>query len=146
MSRWKWNKIVVGVDGSKESMQALTWACEEAQVAQVPIVAVSVWTPQSPPVSPSFRGFAWGDVVEQGDATQSMLRHCVEQTEPNFPTVDIGQYVIAGNAAEELIRLSESADLVVVGARGHGGFIGMLVGSVSQHVLAHSTCTVVVVR
>jgi nucleotide-binding universal stress UspA family protein len=60
--------------------------------------------------------------------------------------VQIQRRVTAGNAAQELIDLSEEAGLVVVGAKGHGGFVGMLLGSVSQHVLAHSRCTVVVVR
>ena len=146
MSQWKWNKIVVGIDGSKESIEALTWACEEAQQDRVPIVAVCVWTLPPSPVSPSFGGFNWGDGAQLDDATRSMLQHVVEQAELDFPTVDIGQYVIAGNAAQELIKLSEAADLMVVGARGHGGFSGMLVGSVSQHVLAHSGCTVAVVR
>jgi nucleotide-binding universal stress UspA family protein len=45
-----------------------------------------------------------------------------------------------------LIDLSEDADLVVVGAQGHGGFAGMLLGSVSQHIAVHARCTVVVVR
>lgn len=51
-----------------------------------------------------------------------------------------------GNAAKLLIDLSDDADLLMVGARGHGGFAGMLLGSVSQHVAAHTKCTVVVVR
>ena len=44
MEEWKYNKIVVGVDGSKESRQALAWACSEAQRSGVPVIAVSVWT------------------------------------------------------------------------------------------------------
>ena len=56
------------------------------------------------------------------------------------------QRVVSGNAGEELVKLTEHADMCVVGARGHGGLVGMLVGSVSQHVLAHSLCSVVVVR
>ena len=146
MVQWKWNKIVVGVDGSKHSLQALIWACEEAKLARVPLVAVSVGT--GPPVatSPPFGSVPWGVSVELGDDTRSMLQHVVDDAEAEFPTVDIGQYVVAGNAAHELITLSETADEVVVGARGHGGFTGMLIGSVSQHGLAHSACTVVVVR
>ena len=51
-----------------------------------------------------------------------------------------------GNAAKLLIDLSEDADVLVVGSRGHGGFAGMLLGSVSQHVAAYAKCTVVVAR
>lgn len=146
MAQWKWNKIVVGVDGSKDSLRALTWACEEAKRAGVRLVAVSVWTVPPTPTSPPFGSFPWGVSVEIGDATRSMLQLAVDDAEAEFPTVDIGLYVVAGNAAHELIKLSETADEVVVGAKGHGGFTGMLIGSVSQHVLAHSGCTVVVVR
>jgi nucleotide-binding universal stress UspA family protein len=51
-----------------------------------------------------------------------------------------------GNAAKLLIDHSKDADVLVVGSRGHGGFVGMLLGSVSQHVTAYAKCTVVVVR
>lgn len=146
MEEWKYNKIVVGVDGSKESRQALAWACSEAQRSAVPVIAVSVWTLPPTPATPPFGGFPWGGTVDLADATRSMLSDIVGEAEAEFPTVDIAQRVVAGNAAHELIAMSESADLVVVGAKGHGGFAGMLIGSVSQHVLSHSACTVVVVR
>ena len=146
MSQWKWNTIVVGVDGSKESRAALAWAGEEAERAGVAVKAVSVWSlPPAPPVPP-FGGLPWGSSTDWGDVTRAMLADAVTEVKAEFGGVDIGQHAVAGNAAHELIKLSESADLVVVGARGHGGFTGMLIGSVSQHVLAHSTCTVVVVR
>lgn len=145
MSTWRWHTIVVGVDGSKESRQALTWACEQAPPG-VLVTAVSAWSVPPAPTSPPFGGFPWGASVEAGAATRAMLAEVVAELQPDFPEVEIGQYVIAGNAAHELIKLSEKADLVVVGAKGHGGFAGMLLGSVSQHVLTHSVCTVVVVR
>jgi nucleotide-binding universal stress UspA family protein len=50
------------------------------------------------------------------------------------------------HAAEVLIERSEEADLLVVGSRGHGGFVGMLLGSVTQHLVAHANCPVVIVR
>ena len=62
------------------------------------------------------------------------------------PPVLVQPQVKEGSAAKVLIDLSEEADLLVVGACGHGGFAGMLLGSVSQHVVAHAKCTVVVVR
>lgn len=145
MSQSAWNKIVVGVDGSKESRKALEWACEQARPG-VLVVAVSAWAVPPAPASPPFGGFPWGATAEMGDATRAMLNDVVAEVQHDFPEADLGQYVVAGNAAHELIKLSESADLVVVGAKGHGGFTGMLIGSVSQHVLAHSSCTVVVVR
>lgn len=145
MTHWKWNRIVVGVDGSKESRQALAWACDHAGPGVV-VLAVSVWSVPPAPSVPPFGGFPWGATSEMGDATRSMLSEVVSEMQADYPEVDIAQTVVAGNAAHEMIKLSESADLVVVGAKGHGGFTGMLIGSVSQHVLAHSLCTVVVVR
>ena len=62
------------------------------------------------------------------------------------PRVDVRTVVEEGNPVQVLIEQSASADLLVVGSRGHGGFAGMLLGSVSHHLVAHSKCPVVVVR
>jgi nucleotide-binding universal stress UspA family protein len=62
------------------------------------------------------------------------------------PPVLVHPQVKEGNAAKLLIDLPEDADLLVFGPRGHGGFVGMLLGSITQHVAAHAKCTVVVVR
>lgn len=140
------NLIVVGVDGSKYSRQALQWAIEEAATHSQRVLAVSSWTVPPLPSATPFAGFPWGNDVDLGPATAEMLEAMVEEVAEQFPDVDVDRRVVAGNAAQELIELSGQAALVVVGARGHGGFVGMLIGSVSQHVLAHSHCTVVVVR
>ena len=60
--------------------------------------------------------------------------------------MDVRNSIEQGNPAKVLIELSGGADLLVVGSRGHGGFAGMLLGSVSQHLVAHAACPVVVVR
>jgi nucleotide-binding universal stress UspA family protein len=60
--------------------------------------------------------------------------------------VDVRISISKGNPAKVLIDMSQGADLLVVGSRGHGGFAGMLLGSVSQHVVAHAACPVVVLR
>jgi nucleotide-binding universal stress UspA family protein len=146
MSQWKWNKIVVGVDGSKESRLALVWACQESQRAGVPITVMSAWSVPTMPSVPPYGGFPWEGTPDIGAATRSMVTEMTSEVLADFPDLEVSQHVVSGNAAHELIKLSETADLVVVGARGHGGFAGMLIGSVSQHVLAHSACTVVVVR
>jgi nucleotide-binding universal stress UspA family protein len=62
------------------------------------------------------------------------------------PSISVKSSVVEGNPAKVLIDLSGSADLLVVGSRGVGGFTGLLLGSVSQHVAAHAQCTVTVVR
>ena len=60
--------------------------------------------------------------------------------------VDVVTEALEGHAGEQLIKLSEDADLLVVGARGHGGFLGLLMGSVTTYVVNHALCPVVVVR
>lgn len=99
--------------------------------------------PQSPP---------YGQLPPEGyenqparDA-QAVLERLTSDLEERKPAVDVTTSIEPGNPAKVLIELSGGADLLVVGSRGHGGFAGMLLGSVSQHLVAHSACPVVVVR
>jgi nucleotide-binding universal stress UspA family protein len=75
-----------------------------------------------------------------------MLEQFVADLEIRTPPVKIQTSVEQGNAAKVLIERSKGADLIVVGSRGRDGFAGMLLGSVSQHVVAHAHCPVAVVR
>lgn len=138
--------IVVGVDGSTYSRDALSWALAEARSHQQRILAVSIWTKPPVPSDPAYGSFPWGSSVDAGPATEQMLETVVKEVAADYPDVDVERRTTVGNAVQELITLSADAAMVVVGAKGHGGFTGMLLGSVSQHVLAHSRCTVVVVR
>jgi nucleotide-binding universal stress UspA family protein len=70
----------------------------------------------------------------------------VEEVLSEHSGLALRREVSGGNAARVLIDLSDGADVLVVGSRGRGGFVGMLLGSVSQRVAAHADCTVVVVR
>lgn len=141
-----WNRIVVGVDGSKESLGALEWACAQAEDRGAEVAAVTTWTLPPYPIDPPFGSFPWGQSVDFAEESRALLAAAVADATAVHPDVKISQHVSAGNAAATLIEFSQEADLVVVGAKGHGGFTGMLIGSVSQHVLAHSACTVAVVR
>ena len=75
-----------------------------------------------------------------------MLQKTVSEVLGDSPSVTVDARVAEGNAAKVLIDLSGSADLLVVGSRGYGGFTGLLLGSVSQQVVAHAQCSVVVAR
>jgi nucleotide-binding universal stress UspA family protein len=132
-------RIVVGVDGSPASLAALRFAHRQAQLTGAELHAVTTWTyPLSfdDPVDPTdwqanaetVLDTALGEALAASDAA-GVLRHVAE-----------------GHPAGVLLGSVEAADLLVVGSRGHGGFAGMLLGSVSQHVVAHSPCPVVVVR
>lgn len=138
--------IVVGVDGSTYSRQALRWALAEADSHQQPVIVVATWTAPPVPSDPAFASVPWGTSVDRGPETRKMLEGMVAEVSPDFPEVEIEQRAESGNAAQVLISLSQDAAQVVIGAKGHGGFVGMLLGSVSQHVLSHSHCTVTVVR
>ena len=75
-----------------------------------------------------------------------LLERFVADLDIREPAVDVRTSVEEGNPAQVLIERSKEADLIVLGSRGHGGFKGMLLGSVSQHLVAHAECPVVVVR
>ena len=77
---------------------------------------------------------------------EALLQKTLTEVLGDSPSLAVDARVVEGNAAKVLIDLSDGADLLVVGSRGHGGFAGLLLGSVSQQVAAHAQCNVVVVR
>lgn len=134
-------RIVVGVDGSEPAARALRRAVEEARlraaklavVHVVPepiIIAEPAWVP--PPPRDEVRAAAL-EVIDEMLAGMDL------------EGVRIERMAIIGNVARELCGLAEGADLLVVGSRGLGGFRGLLVGSVTQQVVAHSPCPILVV-
>ena len=141
MSRWK--TIVVGVDGSKPSRAALSWAAAEAADHQAELVVVSVW---EPPLIPPMGNPSLGREVVTSESTSGDLVQVIRDELGENPPVLVQPRVAEGNPAHVLIESSEDADLLVVGTRGHGGFAGLLLGSVSQHVAAYAKCPVAVVR
>lgn len=145
--------IVVGVDGSDHSQRALEWAAREAVAHGLPL---SVLTVHQAPVR------AWGTTTPmvqmpdvpgageelQAQAQQQATRDIADKAlsslgEDRPPKTDV--QVVTGLPADELIRASADADLLVVGTRGSGGFARLLLGSVSTQVVHHAHCPVVVV-
>jgi nucleotide-binding universal stress UspA family protein len=143
--RSEWTRVVVGVDGSDYSKSALRWAAGEAKTHNAELTVASVWTPP-PTVDPPYGNIAWGTDLEPQLQATVILQTTVEEVLGEDPGLVVRREVRGGNPARVLIDLSEGADALVVGARGHGGFVGMVLGSVSQHVAAHAATTVVVVR
>lgn len=139
--------IVVGVDGSDSSREALRWAYDEAAHHGASITAVSCWHPPALPMTPPYGSAPPEGYVDQPkqDALD-LLENFVSALDVREPAVDVRTSVEEGNPAEVLIERSKEADLIVVGSRGFGGFKGMLLGSVSQHLVAHAESPVVVVR
>ncbi len=140
-------RIVVGVDGSPSSRAALAWAVRQAELTGSSIDAVSAW---HFPVMVG--GYAWAPVSVLDEASDfgaiaaKSLTEAIGQTvAPDCP-VKISTSVQEGNAAEVLLAAADGADLLVVGSRGHAGFTGALLGSVSQHCAHHAPCPLVIVR
>jgi nucleotide-binding universal stress UspA family protein len=138
--------IIVGVDGSHDAHQALDWAMREAAAHHAPLTVVAVhevaasgWT-GNPIILP----------VDQPELEKT--RHAAEETVAKSATglgeshpASVTVHAVNGFAAEELINASRDADLLVVGFRGTGGFARMVLGSVSNKVVHHAHCPVVVV-
>lgn len=132
--------IVVGVDGSEGSKHALAWATAEAEHHGARLRAVMAWLPMMPGLGAG-TSVASGPGFNQQQFAAQRLQEILSEAGS-----DAERVTVEGRAAKVLIEESADADLLVVGSRGHGGFAGMLLGSVSQHVSTHGDCPVVVIR
>jgi nucleotide-binding universal stress UspA family protein len=140
------DRIVVGVDGSKSSQQALRWARFLADTTGCSMEAVIAWQPLSA-YSWGTMGWAaypadWDPAADAGKA----ITDTVEEAFGPSPAADITITVREGGAAQVLLEASVGARMLVVGSRGHGGFAGLLLGSVSSACAEHASCPVLVVH
>ena len=146
----QWKQILVGVDGSQESLMALEWAGDEAVRHRSELVVLSAWqstlTPAPAPSGTFLVQGAKNNREAAREAAEETLMGMIRDVLGEDPQILVRPRVIEGNASKLLIDLSEDADVLVVGSRGYGGFADLLVGSVSQNAVAHAKCTVVVVR
>jgi nucleotide-binding universal stress UspA family protein len=126
---------------------ALRWAYSEAAHHGASLTVVTTWQLPTLPLVPPYGSMTEKDyeAIPKQSALEA-LEAMIAELEEREPAVDVRTSIEEGNPAEVLIRRSEECDLVVVGSRGHGGFAGILLGSVSQHLVAHAHCPVVVVR
>jgi nucleotide-binding universal stress UspA family protein len=135
--------IVVGVDGSEPSQEALRWALGQAERigAELRIFLAC----HVPPTSYS-PGVPLPSMLEMEQHGREALEDIVADVVGRESRVTIRKEIVAGPPVPALLTASRDAELLVVGSRGHGGFVGMLLGSVSSHCVAHASCSVVVVR
>lgn len=135
--------IVVGIDGSEQSNCALIWAAGEAKNRNVPLHLVTAYTVPIFAASGLDGGYATvdDDVIRQG--AEAVLRESAAKVA--HLDVEMDARVENGDAAGVLLELSETAELLVFGSRGRGGFIGRLLGSVSSELPAHAKCPTVTV-
>ncbi len=136
-------KIVVGIDGSAPSVAALDWALGQAELTGATVEAITAWE------YPSFYSWEGGAVPPrefEGAATVTVENAVDDAVDRRGSSAPVHTRVIQGHSATVLLEVSADADLLVVGSRGHGAFVGALLGSVSQKCVHHSRCPVVLVH
>lgn len=132
--------VVVGIDGSPASELATEIAFEEASFRGVDLVAVHAWNDSDVFEVP---GVDWSALQAAGEET---LSERLAGWRERYPDVTVRRIVVADKAARQLVEQSESAQLLVVGNRGRGGFTEMLLGSVSTAVVNAARMPVIVAR
>jgi nucleotide-binding universal stress UspA family protein len=140
--------IVVGVDSSDGAKEALRFALEEAKLRQATLRVVHSWQFGYIGVS-GIEGFSpvvGGDLGDLRRTAEVALDATLHEVVPDSGGIEIERLVVEGAPATVLVDESRQADLLVVGSRGHGGFAGLLLGSVSQQCAQHAACPVVIVR
>ncbi|MFE4635548.1 universal stress protein [Streptomyces sp. NPDC056773] len=136
--------IVVGVDGSNHSKQALRWAVAQAKAIGGRVHAVMSWEWNTNPFAVS--AAEQSELVHAEDAARQKLADTVAEAVGTSPGVPVFRRVEQGSPAQVLVEASKEAELTVVGTRGYGGVKGALLGSVSQQVVQYAASSVVVVR
>ena len=135
--------IVVGVDGSDHGQCALVWAAREAERRRHPLHIVTAYSVPIFAASGLDGGYATVDDSVIREGAEAILQHAVDKVAGY--NIDVSASVENGDASGVLLEISESAELLVVGTRGRGGFVGRLLGSVSSALPAHAKCTTVTV-
>jgi nucleotide-binding universal stress UspA family protein len=135
-------RIVVGVDSSQTSLKALRWALEEAKLRSADVQIVHAFP------RPELVGMTMVVTLpsdeELREASAHVLTEALEAVGGAGDLV-VSKHVGAGGPASVLVEVAADADLLVIGSRGLGGFRGLLLGSVTQQVIAHAPCPVVVI-
>ncbi|MHB8691548.1 MAG: universal stress protein [Solirubrobacteraceae bacterium] len=132
------HKIVVGVDGSAPSIDALRWAVRQAQLTGSFVQAMMAWRYPA--------GVIPAGAEDLAAESRRAVDGAIEGAFAGAPPVQIIRVVDEGGPALTLVGRSKDAALLVIGSRGHGAFVGMLIGSVSQYCVTHAHCPVVVLR
>lgn len=134
-------RIVVGIDSSADSLRALRWALEEAALREAELELVHAYPTPEIVALPAMVTLPSDDELRLG-AEEIVAQALAEAGGPSRVTTRTT--VRPGGTARVLCEVADGAELLVVGARGLGGFRGLLLGSVSQQVVAHAPCPVLV--
>lgn len=134
-------KIVVGVDGSPGSIAALKEAARMSEATGSWLEVVACWNVPASLAVP----YALG-TLEFEEGARQLLQDTVTSAFGTALPANMSTTLVSGQPRQKLIEMSDGADMLVVGRRGHGGFTGLLLGSVSQACVAHAHCPVLVVN
>lgn len=135
-------RIVVGVDGSPSSVQALRWALDQAELTGAAVHAVSAWEAHG---GQGGNARVYPDDVP-AERAAVRLSEAIGEAATGRASVEVSHKIVEGHPADVLIEAARTADILVMGNRGHGRFTGALVGSVTQRCIQHASCPVVVIR
>jgi len=138
--------VVVGHDGSGCAQEALQWGADLAQRAQWPLHVVRAWRIATAPQPPTWEPGYVPPISDYEQAVRADLQSDVAAVLGAERARSVTYHVVHAAPVRALIQAAEGADLLVVGARGRGGFAGLLLGSVSDQVMRHAPCPVTVVR
>jgi nucleotide-binding universal stress UspA family protein len=141
MDRMPPPQIVVGVDGSPESRDALIWAAQHAELVGGTLRVVYAW---SPPVLEALSLPPLMDWEPLRERAEDFPAAFARETLGDAPGISIVPMAVRGTPAQVLVEASEQADLLVIGSRGLGGLKGMVLGSVGHHCAAHAHCPIVI--
>lgn len=137
--------VVVGVDGSQLSTEAVAFAFEEAARRDAPLVALHVWLFPTPVGPGDILPLVYDLDAVEGEEERTLAESLAGFAE-RYPQVQVRHRVVRGAPARVLVEASKSAQLVVVGAHGRGALGGLLLGSVSHAVLHHGHSPLAIVR
>lgn len=142
--------VVVGVDGSPHARAALREAVRQAELSGGSLTAVLAWEMPSifgqfpPPPAPGAQHPTFQERAEM--RLDDLLREALGADPGALPAPRLRQRAVQGDPTTVLLDAAKDADLLVVGSRGYGGFRGLLLGSVSQHLSQYAPCSVLIVR
>jgi nucleotide-binding universal stress UspA family protein len=140
-------KIVVGIDGSNASKDALRWAVEDARARGAEVVALHAYEVPEPAADPTpFAPLNFPELLtEAHEQAQQLVSDLVDEVAGKVVTVDVAPIAVEDTPAKALLDAARDADLLVVGSHGHG-LSGLFLGSVSLECAQHAACPVLIVR
>ncbi|MEU6146781.1 universal stress protein [Streptomyces sp. NPDC047081] len=132
--------ITAGVDGTEESIAALDWAAREAVRRGLALRVVQAWRFQP------YEAIDAADLETQAGWVRDAVAEAARAVSGRHSGLEVTTDVLEGESAEQLVGAAADAEMLVIGARGHGPVVGFLLGSVGQQVIAETTRPVVLVR